>query len=97
MTLSPLSASLDAIKKAPIAKQVQAAKVIEVATQVITSVLPAEMSDHARPLFLKNRTLTVSCVSSAVAQEVRLHQSEIVKKINDGLGESALDRIRYLA
>lgn len=55
-----------------------------------------EQAEQANPLFLKNRTLTISCSTSAVAQTVREHQIAIVDKINAKLGKKEVDRIRYL-
>ncbi len=64
--------------------------------EVLKSVLSADKVGLARPLFLKNRTLTITCSNSATAQEVALHQQEIVTKINDKLGKNEIDRVRYL-
>ncbi|EKE06228.1 MAG: hypothetical protein ACD_19C00037G0001 [uncultured bacterium] len=52
--------------------------------------------EHTKPLFLKNRTLTVSCASSVMAQELRLNQKELIEEINKRIGKSEVDRIRYL-
>ncbi len=78
-------------------RQIETSNVVEVAKEVIESLLGAEIGAHVRPLFLKNRTLTVSCGSSSVAQEIRLRQLEIVAKINEKIGKNEVDRVRYLA
>ncbi|MFH1286469.1 MAG: DUF721 domain-containing protein [Candidatus Magasanikbacteria bacterium] len=84
-------------KKGPLKKQVEASLAVDAAQEVIESMFDAELAIHAKPLFLKNRTLTVTCSSSAMAQEIRLKQSEIVEKINEKIGKNEVDRIRYLA
>jgi len=63
---------------------------------ILQEVLPADKANLARPLFLKNRTLTITCSDSATAQEIAQHQQEIVAKINDKLGKNEIDRVRYL-
>ncbi len=78
-------------------KQLEAHAIVDAAETVFKEVFPADLAAHAKPLFLKNRTLTVTCSSSALAQEIRLRQAEIVEKINHVLGKSEVDRIRYLA
>lgn len=78
-------------------KQLEATAIVEAAEAVFRDVFPEDLAAHAKPLFLKNRTLTVTCTSSALAQEIRLRQSEIVEKINKKLGKAEVDRIRYLA
>jgi predicted nucleic acid-binding Zn ribbon protein len=80
-----------------IEKQLEATAIVDAAEAVFKEVFSEDLAPHAKPLFLKNRTLTVTCTSSALAQEIRLRQSEIVAKINDKLGKSEVDRIRYLA
>lgn len=81
----------------PLKKQLESTQLVEIATKVLGEILSKELSSSAKPLFLKNRTLTVSCGNSAVAQEIRLYQTQIVEKINQELGKNEVDRIRYLA
>ena len=84
-------------QKGPLKKQVDASLAVEAAEAVIKDMFEPDLAIHAKPLFLKNRTLTVTCSSSIMAQEIRLKQSEIVDKINKKLGKKEVDRIRYLA
>ncbi|MFA6426825.1 MAG: DUF721 domain-containing protein [Candidatus Magasanikbacteria bacterium] len=81
----------------PMKRQLEASHVVEVAQEVFTEFFGSDLSKEAKPLFVKNRTLTVSCGSSTVAQEIRTNQLQIVQKINDKLGKNEVDRIRYLA
>lgn len=78
-------------------KQLDDAEVVEVAERVFADLFEPDLAIHVKPLFLKNRTLTVTTSSSAVATEIRLNQKDIVAKINDTLGKNEVDRIRYLA
>ncbi len=99
MPFSPIGDTLkDKVNKdTPLQKQVEASQVVEIAEKVFADVFGAEEAVHVKPLFLKNRTLTVTCSSSTVAQEIRLNQAEIVAKINKEMGKKEVDRIRYLA
>lgn len=99
MTFTPIGETLgDTMKKqSTLKKQVDASQAVEIAVSVFQEMFPGDLAKHANPLFLKNRTLTVSCTSSAMAQEIRMRQSEIVDKINGELGSNDVDRIRYLA
>jgi predicted nucleic acid-binding Zn ribbon protein len=98
MSLTPLGDALKEKlgKKGPLQQQVESAQAIEYATAVFEELFEKELAAEAKPLFLKNRTLTVTCGSSALAQEIRLNQAQIVKKINQKLGKKEVDRIRYL-
>jgi predicted nucleic acid-binding Zn ribbon protein len=83
--------------KGPLQAQVQASLVLDSAKTVLEELFGKELANHANPLFLKNRTLTISCASSAISQEIRLNQAQIVEKINSKIGKNEVDRIRYLA
>lgn len=98
MTLSSLSDSLKQRMQdaSPLMRGVVAASAIDIATEVITAILPVGLAEHVKPLYVKNRTLTVTCASSIAASEIRLRQAEIVATINERLGVSEVDRLRYL-
>ncbi|MBU0660711.1 DUF721 domain-containing protein [Patescibacteria group bacterium] len=76
--------------------QLEAAEVVKISTKVFVDIFGEKSAAQIKPLFLKNRTLTVTCGSSAIAQEIRLKQAEIVEKMNKVLGGNEVDRIRYL-
>ncbi|MBT3817549.1 MAG: DUF721 domain-containing protein [Candidatus Magasanikbacteria bacterium] len=76
--------------------QIDATAVIEFAQKVFEEQFGKNDAACVKPLFLKNRTLTVTCSSSAVAQEIRLNQAEIVEKMNKVMDGDHVDRIRYL-
>lgn len=99
MSFTPLGDSLHKkfTSQSPLQRQVEAAQVVTYTEQVLIGLLGAELALQAKPLFLKNRTLTITCTSAAVASEIRLNQAAIVTKINEKLGKSEVDRIRYLA
>ena len=99
MSFTPLSDALGKKMSSamPLQKQVQASLVVEYASDVFKEFFGDAGALHAKPLFLKNRTLTVTCSNGAIAQEIRLKQMDIVSKINEKLGANEVDRIRYLA
>lgn len=97
MAFSSISDTLHEHSTASVGKQVDAAMVIEHTNAVLAEMFGGELAQEAKPLFLKNRTLTITCTSSAMASELRLNQAAIVEKINEKLGKNEVDRIRYLA
>lgn len=98
MSFTPLGDTLknSVAKNDSLNRQLEASGAVAAAEAVLKELF-GDLAMAAKPLFLKNRTLTVSCSSSAIAQEIRLNQSKIVEKINEKLGGSEVDRIRYLA
>ena len=69
---------------------------VEKAKEVMEEILNKDNSKQVSPLFLKNRTLTISCHNAEAAKELQEKQQEIVLKINEKLGNSEVDRLRYL-
>ncbi|MFA4831543.1 MAG: DUF721 domain-containing protein [Patescibacteria group bacterium] len=94
-TIDESNTGLKTKKSAP--KQSDGSPIIKIAQSVFEELFGREQAVHAKPLFLKNRTLTVTCSSSVIAQEIRLNQAKIVEQINNKLGKNEVDRIRYLA
>ncbi len=78
-------------------QQIESGDAITAAEKAVIDVFGKELSAHAKPLYLKNRTMTVTCTSSVLAQEIRLNQAKIVNAINSYLGKKEVDRIRYLS
>lgn len=99
MSFTPIGESLGQKieKNTTLKAQVELSAILEVAEAVLTALFGVDLAKHAKPLFLKNRTITISCTSSAMAQEIRLNQAEIVSNINVKTGSDVVDRIRYLA
>ncbi len=99
MTLTPLGDALQNKfnRQRPLNSQIEAALIVEYTEAILLEVLGPIQGKLAKPLFLKNKTLTITCSNSAVAQEIRLHQGDIVSRVNQKLGGKHVDRIRYLA
>lgn len=47
-----------------------------------------------RPDFFKNKTLFIKCSSPTWAGELWLNKEKIIKKINEQLGDNAVERIK---
>lgn len=70
--------------------------VIEKSKEAIGEILDKKNSSQVSPLFLKNRTLTISCLNAEAAKELQDKQQEILLKINEKMGKNEVDRLRYL-
>lgn len=80
----------------PLKRQVETGNLLVIAAKVLAQFVGEQNSHSIKPLFVKNRTLTITCANSAVSQEIHLNQAKIVEAINKESGENGLDRIRYL-
>ena len=70
--------------------------IVKTAEDVFVELLGEPDGKKVLPQFLKNRTLTVSCLSSTAAEAIRTRQQEIVDLINARIDKKEVDRIRYL-
>lgn len=70
--------------------------IVKTAEKVFVELLGEPDGKNVLPQFLKNRTLTVSCLSSTAAEAIRTRQQEIVDAINARIDKKEVDRIRYL-
>ena len=64
--------------------------IVKTAEGVFVELLGEHDGKKVLPQFLKNRTLTVSCLSSTAAEAIRTRQQEIVDKINGKLVKKKL-------
>ena len=78
-------------------KAVNASLIVEAANQLLLELFGPEGCKLAQAMFFKNRTLTFACLSSAMAQELRLNEKKIVAHLNQKLGQNHVIKIRYLA
>jgi hypothetical protein len=94
---SPLSAAIEKRHAGSLlSKQAEAGLLVEQAQTVLNTMFGSDPAMTATAQFVKNRTLTITCSHSAVAQDIRLRMAEIVAKINTLHGSVSIDRIRYL-
>jgi hypothetical protein len=98
MSFAPIGDAIEEHLKqqSTLKSDLQTAAVLEYSMDVFSDLFPEELHKYIKPLFLKNRTLTVRCANKVMAQEIRTNQAEIVRQINDKLGSVEVDRIRYL-
>ena len=65
------------------------------ATELWPQVVSAQISKNTHPLMIKNGILTVLTASSVWAQELRYTKKEIIKKLNEKIGEEVVRDIRF--
>jgi len=83
-----------AINKAGIKTQLEASQVCSTCEKLIKKINNKALQ-QAKPLSLKNKTLTIQVPSSSHAQELLMHQHIIKQKINQHFKKQLIDRISY--
>lgn len=82
------------VRTAGIADQVEAARVLELCRQAISSVLPAAVASQVVPLHVRHGAITLQVSSPALASELRLRQTEILSRINRD-ATLRIERLQY--
>lgn len=96
MTFSTIGNILDKNLKAKsgLAQQVQTALICDEFNKIIQHKWP-NLTNKAKALYFKNNILTIASLSSVMAQEIKLHEKEILDKLNEKFPDSVLN-IRYI-
>lgn len=63
--------------------------------KVAIDIIGEKIKDKAKALYVKNRTLTVAVLSSVIGQELKLHETEIIERLNKKAGDNVVDRLRF--
>lgn len=83
--------------RSPLVKGVQAAMAIEAANNLITEFWGSAGTRYARALYVKNRILTIACLSSSMSQEIKLREAELIKRLNQSQGIKTIEKVRCLS
>lgn len=94
----------ESLSRAGIKQQVDSALVLDKFTAVIREVFLNEYAaDHTdeilkelNPLYLKNKVLTIACLSSSLSQELKLREKTILYKLNSEFGKDVVEKIIFV-
>lgn len=83
MSFLPLKDLLPkAIRTAGISHQVQAAVVLEIFQRVLPEIVPPKVASQAKAVRFQDGHVTVQVTSSAMAQELKGREADIVQRVN---------------
>ncbi len=78
------------------AKEVLAAMVVDEANKLIAKIMGEKVRKRAEAKYVKNDELSIAVLSSVVTQEIKLHEYELMEKLNAKLGKEVVKKIRFL-
>src|SRR3989344_7912279 len=78
-------------------KHVEASMVVEKTNEILKEFFGVESVRFAQAVYFKERTITITCLSSVMAQEIKLNEKKIILALNNKLGGQTVEKIRYLA
>jgi len=95
--LHPLKNLLSrSLARSPLGRQVRIAMILEGFAKIVEELYGEAGKKRIKPLYLKDKTLTVATLSSVLAQELKLKESVILGKINAKFGQGVVENIRYI-
>ena len=84
------------IKKSGVSEQVSAIDILNEFNRIIEARYAKNLKDRVKPLYIKNKTLTVSCDNQTTASELKLCERKIIQELNKGREEPIIQTIRFL-
>jgi predicted nucleic acid-binding Zn ribbon protein len=78
-------------------KHVEASMIVEKTNDVLQELFGVESKRFAQAVYFKDRAISITCLSSVMAQEIRLNEKKIIPAVNNKLGGQTVEKIRYLA
>lgn len=84
------------IQRSGVAPQIEASVVCEEFNKIALEILGEAVRDKVKGLYVKNQTLTIAVMSASIGQEIKLHEHEILEKLNAKTGKNKVERLRFL-
>lgn len=81
------------LAKAGMSAQIIAAQHIEIAKELIQERFGDGALSHARPTYIKNRSLAIEVMHPAIAEELRLQEEGFVQELNKRIGSTVVVRL----
>ena len=78
-------------------RQAESGLICEKWDEVVKNHFPEDFCNQTKVISFKNGELKVAVLNSSVGQELQLHSSDLVKKLNNLLGDKAVKRIRIVS
>jgi len=75
---------------------VTAALVIEYFHQLLKQMFDQEILSDIQALHLKDRVLTIACLNSSAANEIKFSEESIISAINEKFGENTVSSFKYM-
>lgn len=78
-------------------RQVNTAMALEAVNNYLTEKWGATMLDKARAIHIRNGILTIACLSSVAAQEIRMNEQVVIRVANGKDPNLQVKKVKYLS
>ncbi len=83
------------IKQIGLAKDVETALIIKEFEKLVKELLGPNIIKKIKPLYMKEKILTVVCLNSIIIQEVNFRKEDLIRKINEEFKEKVIKDIKF--
>lgn len=84
------------IKRGGISQQMEEALALEKYKEVTGEFLSSDEADKIRPMYVKNKILTVASLSTEITNKLQEKEGDIIGEINKRLDFEGLRKIKYI-
>lgn len=84
-------------KQSSLLKGVTGALVVEETNRQLIRIFGPEIVNHASAAYLRHTTLAIACLSTTAAQEIKLHERDLLAGIQAKIPLANITKIRYLS
>lgn len=84
------------IKKAGISHQLDSLKILEEFNKVAKKIFGEEVMKKIKPLYLKNGTLSIACLSSVLGERLKSQEKRVLAELNRPYKKEMVERLRFL-
>ena len=84
------------LKKSKVGEALEASAVLDVFMKKAKELWGEAIEKDMKPLYVKNKTLTIAVTNSVLAQELKLHEEVILTFLNKSSEKPVIERLRYL-
>ena len=98
MTFTPISKIIPkAVKTAGITIKLDEAKLLENFDKVAVAIFGERVLKKIKPLYIKNGTLMVACLSDILAENIKHAEKKFLYELNKPFRKGVIEKIRFLA
>lgn len=83
-------------KRSPMMRGVVASMAVEKANHILANMFGENIIDFARAIFIKDKSLTIACLSSVASQEIRMQEAKLIAEINEKMGSDVVHKVKFL-
>ena len=84
------------VRQSGLSSSINNALIIEEFVKIIKEIWGEKIALKIKPLYIKNRILTIACLSTVISQELILHKREIIARINKKFNSEIISDFRLI-